>query len=183
LLKSAFIFICFFHIDKSKNICYNINRTLPVSPESPNLKEGAGRAKEGKMVEIINLTPHPCVVLVEDPQGDLEGATGTGPGAEFRRYRVVATIPPSGRVARAAQWEEIVGSVLVKGRRIPVVRMSYGAPQDLPEPEDGVYYFVSVLTAQAAAAHGRQTDDLLFSGKSVRGRDGRIIGLLSFAQL
>jgi hypothetical protein len=132
---------------------------------------------------IINLTPHPCVVLVEDPHGDLEGTTGTGPGAEFRRYRVVATIQPSNRVARAAQREEVVGSLLVEGREIPLVRMTYGAPQDLPEPQDGVYYFVSVLTAQAAAAHGRSTRDLVFAGKTVRDHQGRIIGILSFAQL
>jgi hypothetical protein len=134
-------------------------------------------------MKILNLTPHPCVVLIEDPQGELEGTTGTGPGAVFSRYRKVAEIPPEGRVARASQQEELVGSVPVEGTDIPVVRMSYGEPIDLPEPKDGVFYFVSVLTAQAAAAHGRSTHDLLFSGKSVRNREGRIVGLLSFAQL
>jgi hypothetical protein len=123
------------------------------------------------------------VVLIEDPQGELEGTTGTGPSAVFSRYRKVAEIAPAGPVARAAQKEEVVGSVPVEGTAISVVRMDYGEPQDLPEPEDGVYYFVSVLTAQAATAHGRQTDDLLFSGKSVRNREGRIVGLLSFARL
>jgi hypothetical protein len=133
-------------------------------------------------MKIVNLTPHPCVVLVEDPQGELEGTTGSGPAAVFRRYRVVATIPPSGRVARAAQREEVVGSVHLEGAEVPVVRMSYGEPTDLPEPQPGTFYYVSVLTAQAAAAHGRR-DDLLFSGVAVRGRDGRILGILSFAQL
>ena len=134
-------------------------------------------------MEIRNLTPHPCVVLVEDPSGDLEGTTGTGPSANFSRYRKVAEIAPAGPVARAAQREESVGSVPVDGTDIPVVKMTYGETVDLPEPEDGTMYFVSVLTAQAAAAHGRRTDDLLFSGKSVRNREGRIVGLLSFAQL
>jgi hypothetical protein len=134
-------------------------------------------------MKILTLTPHACVILCEDTQGELEGTTGTGPSAEFTRYRKVAEIPPAGSVARAAQREEVVGSVLVEGTNIPVVRMSYGEPTDLPEPEEGTYYFVSILTAQAAEAHGRRTDDLLFSGKSVRNREGRIIGLLSFAQL
>jgi hypothetical protein len=134
-------------------------------------------------MEIINLTPHPCVVLIEDPQGELEGTTATGTSAVFFRYRKVAEIAPSGKVARAAQREESVGSVAVNGTDIPVVKMTYGETTDLPEPQEGTMYFVSLLTAQAAAAHGRRTDDLLFSGKSVRGRDGRIIGLLSFAQL
>jgi hypothetical protein len=135
------------------------------------------------MTEIKNLTPHPCVVLVPDPQGENEGTTGTGQKAEFLRYRKVAEISPAGPVARAAQREERVGSVPVNGTEIPVVRMSYGEPTDLPEPEDGTFYYVSVLTAQAAAASGRRTDDLLFSGKAVRGRDGRIVGLVSFARL
>jgi hypothetical protein len=129
------------------------------------------------------LTPHPCVVLCEDPQGDIEGTTVTGPSAEFTRYRKVAEIPPSGKVARAAQREEVVGAVPVNGTEIPIARVSYGEPQDLPEPEEGTYCYVSLLTAQAAAAHGRRTDDLLFSGKSVRDRNGRIVGLLSFARL
>jgi hypothetical protein len=134
-------------------------------------------------MKILNLTPHTCVILVEDPQGDLEGTTGTGPGAVFSRYRMVAEIPPSGRVARAVQKEEVVEAVPIEGTEIPVVRMSYGEPTDLPASEEGTYYYVSLLTAQAAAAHGRRTDDLLFSGKSARNREGRIIGLLSFAQL
>jgi len=132
---------------------------------------------------IINLTPHPCVVLVEDPHGELEGTTGTGPSAVFSRYRKVAEIPPAGPVARAVQREEEVGSFPFGGVGVPVVRMTYGEVGDLPEPEQGTFYYVSLLTAQAAAAHGRQTDDLLFGGKSVRNREGRIMGLLSFAQL
>jgi hypothetical protein len=134
-------------------------------------------------MKILNLTPHPCVVLVEDTEGDIEGTTGTGPQAIFTRYRKVAEIAPAGPVARAAQREETGGSVPVEGTDIPVVRITYGEPTDLPEPEPGTFYYVSLLTAQAAAAHGRRTDDLLFSGKSIRDRNGRIIGLLSFARL
>jgi hypothetical protein len=132
---------------------------------------------------IINLTPHPLVVLIEDPEGGIEGTPETGPGAQFKRYRKIAEIPPAGPVARASQREETVKSIPVEGVDIPVVRMSYGEPTDLPAFEEGTYYYVSLLTAQAAAAVGRGTDDLLFSGKSVRNREGRIIGLLSFAQL
>jgi len=142
-----------------------------------------GRGKGGIEMKILNLTPHPLILLMDHPEGEIEGTTGTGPSAVFSRYRKVAEIPPAGPVARAAQREEVVGSVPVEGTEIPVVRMSYGEPQDLPEPEEGTMYFVSVLTAQAAAASGRRTDDLLFSGKSVRNREGRIIGILSFAQL
>jgi len=135
------------------------------------------------MAKIKNLTPHTLVILSPDPEGEIEGTLETGPKATFQKFRKVAEIPPSGVVARAQAREEQVGSVSVEGTEIPVVRMSYGKPTDLPEPEEGTYYYVSLLTAQAARASGRRTDDLLFSGKTVRDRNGRIIGLISFAQL
>ncbi len=134
-------------------------------------------------MKIINLTPHQLTILTEDPQGELEGTVDIGPSARFTRYRKVAEIPPSGHVARAVQREEIVGSVQFNGTKIPIVRISYGEPVGLPEPETDTYYYVSVITAQAAAAHGRSTDDLIFSGKSVRDKNGRIIGILSFARI
>ena len=135
-------------------------------------------------MKIINLTPHVLVLLVEDPEeGEIEGTLEVGPQATFRRFRKVAEIPPAGPVARARQWEEVVGSVPLEGTEIPVLRMKYGEPEGLPEPEEGTYYYVSLLTAQAAQAAGRTTTDLIFSGKSVRDRSGRIIGIISFAQL
>jgi hypothetical protein len=138
---------------------------------------------EDKDIKIINLTPHPLVILIEDEEGEVEGTPDIGPKSEFRRYRVVITIPPAGIIARASQKEESVGSIYINGTEINIVRMNYGEPTDLPEPQDGVYYYVSIVTAQAAAANGRTTEDLLFSGKSIRDRNGRIIGILSFAQL
>lgn len=131
-------------------------------------------------MKIINLTPHSCVILREDPQGDIEGVA---PEGVVRRYRKVAELPPSGRVARARQEEEIAGFILVNDVEVPVVRMTYREPLDLPEPEEGVLYFVSLLTAQAAAATGRRTDDLVFAGKTIRNREGQIIGIISFGQL
>jgi len=149
-------------------------------------------------MQIKNLTPHDLVLLAEDPSGELEGTTGTGPSAEFRRYRKVAVIPPAGPVARAAQREELHGYVHVEaGIEVPVIKVTYGKPylvvgrasdgsdltEPFPEPEEGTMYYVSVLTAQAAAAYGRRTDDLLFAGRSVRDRAGRVIGILNFATL
>ncbi len=132
-------------------------------------------------MKIINLTPHPCVILREDPQGDIEGVEGVG--SEVRRYRKIAELPPSGKVARASQKEEIAGFILVNDVEVPVVRMTYGEPINLPEPKEGVVYFVSLLTAQAAAATGRRTDDLVFAGKTVRSKEGSIIGITSFGKL
>lgn len=134
-------------------------------------------------MEILNLTPHTLVVLSEDHEGEIEGTTDeTGP-AVISRYRVVAEIPPSGTIARASQKEEVVGSIRINGVEIPVVRVTYCEPIGLPQPRLGTFLFVSAITAQAAQAYGRSVDDLIFPGKLVRDPKGRIIGIISFAQL
>ncbi len=132
---------------------------------------------------IVNLTPHSCLILKEDLAGDIEGTTETGPDIKFKKFRPVQEIAPSGTVARASQQEEIIGCLTVAGHKVSLVRLSYGQPEDLPEPKEETKYFVSFLTAQAAQAHLRSVDDLIFPGKLVRDRQGRIIGLVSFARL
>lgn len=151
---------------------------MPVRPDHK-----AGRAKEIEMKKIVNLTSHPVILLCGEAEGSVIGFTGVGKAATEGRFSVVAEIPPAGPVARASQKEKVVGSVPVNGMEIPVVRMSYGEPTDLPAPEAETKYFVSVLTVQAAAASGRPVADLLFPGQTVRNREGQIVGLLSFAQL
>ena len=44
-------------------------------------------------------------------------------------------------------------------------------------------YVVSLLTAQAAKAGGRLTDDLLVVGETVRDADGKIIGCLGLGRI
>mgnify|MGYP003092115823 FL=1 len=59
--------------------------------------------------------------------------------------------------------------------------MKFGATEDLPAPEDGIYYIVSVITANAAKAEGRTTSDLVITADPVRDDSGRIIGCKRFA--
>jgi hypothetical protein len=141
------------------------------------------RAMEKTNLILYNLTPHPIVILAEDPQGKLVGTTGNGPSAEYRRYRIVAKIPPSDSAARVVQENKELGSFQIKGTKIRIFRRSYKDIINLPEPKDGVFYFVSVLTAHVAAQKGRPTHDLLFAGEVVRNRKGKIIGITSFSQL
>lgn len=117
------------------------------------------------MTTILNLTPHPIVLLGEDDT-------------------VLAEFAPAGPVARAAQTDEVVGSLEVAdGMSVDLVRSRYGAPTDLPDPEEEVFCVVSVLTAQAASAHGRSTGDLLITSGPVRDDAGRIVGCRRFALL
>lgn len=117
------------------------------------------------MGNIINLTPHPVVVC--DEAG-----------------KPVVTFQPTGKVARARQIDTKVGELeVVTGFKVDVVSTSYGEPEDLPAPQDGIYYVVSILTAQAAKASGRTIEDLLITSDPVRGPDGKIIGCKKFAHI
>lgn len=114
---------------------------------------------------VINLTPHE--VNLVDNEGN-----------------PVAAFEPTGTIARAAQKDVKVGAVEVApGINVDVVNTTYGEPTDLPQFKEGTYYVVSILTAQAAKAHGRTTSDLLVTSDPVRNDEGRIIGCKRFARL
>ncbi|MDR0398169.1 MAG: hypothetical protein LBH36_03280 [Candidatus Nomurabacteria bacterium] len=106
---------------------------------------------------IINLTPHAVSIIAED---------GT----------VKAAFPSKG-VARATQAQEVVGDL----DGIELVRMSFGSTEDLPAPAADTFYVVSIITANAAAAEGRTTDDLVITADPVRDGEGKIIGCKRFA--
>lgn len=107
--------------------------------------------------KIINLTPHTINICAED-------------GSIIRSYE-------SKGIARAKQTAEVVGNL----DGVELVSMKFGATEDLPAPEDGTYYIVSVITANAAKAEGRTTSDLVITADPVRDAANRIIGCRRFA--
>lgn len=108
------------------------------------------------MTKIINCTPHAINFL--------DGNNS-----------VLATVEPSGVVARAAQTRETVGSV----NGIPVNQCSYGAVTGLPDPQPETIYLVSALTAQAC----RDRNDVFITDDAVRDDSGRIIGCRAIARI
>lgn len=113
-------------------------------------------------MKIINLTPHDITLITDEK----------------------ATVFPSKGIARARQEEAAAGVIeLATGVYAPVVRMAYGEPEDLPQPQNGVRYIVSYITAMAAKAHGRNTDDLLMTADLVRNEEGQITGCKKFSIL
>lgn len=108
------------------------------------------------MKNIINLTPHAVVLFLAD------GTTKT-----FE----------SQGVARAEQ--SVVEAGNINGYRL--VRTSFGAPVDLPAPQDGTFYLVSSILVSAARQSGRTVEDLLLPADAVRDDQGRIIGCRAFA--
>lgn len=109
------------------------------------------------MTEICNLTPH-AVNLVGDDGN------------------VIRTYEPIG-LARAEQMSVVCGTL----DGIELVKTVFGKVEGLPDYQEGVFYIVSAITANAAKAEGRITADLLIVSDAVRNDQGQIIGCRRFA--
>lgn len=99
-------------------------------------------------VEIINLTPRNVTLLLE---------------------KETITVIASGKTARAAVKRDPIGTL---NGNIPVHRVSFGAPVDLPDAESGKAYIVSEITARSAP----DRHDLYCPDELVRDDEGYIIG-------
>ena len=102
----------------------------------------------------VNLTPHTLTVLGDDGN-------------------VITDIPPSGDVARVDVQRTQTGTVA----GIPVYDSVFGNVQDLPAPQDGVFYVVSGMVRSAV-----DRDDVLSPGALVRDDDGRPVGCKGFTR-
>lgn len=131
---------------------------------------------------LVNLTPHAAVLLVEDHRGQVIGMLGYGRDAVKRCFRSVAELPSQG-VARVRAVTIIVGEVKVKDENFPITKTSFDKPENLPMPDGKTLFVVSLITAQAAKAAKRTTEDLLVVGETVRDADGRILGCVSLGRL
>lgn len=108
--------------------------------------------------DIINLTPHDITVRLED-------------GTE-------KTFPASGETARVEVNNKSRGNL----DGIEVVAQEYGEIQGLPEPQDGVYYLVSLVVRQAAVEQGRSdclSPDTSPAG-AIRNEKGMIVAVRRF---
>jgi len=106
---------------------------------------------------LINLTPHEITLV---------GSEG----------EVIASLPPSGTVARCKEVVETIGHLTINGKEFPLIVKRLGEVENLPEPQEGTRFIVSLAVAKAA-----KRDDLLVPGQAVRDEKGRIIGTAAFA--
>lgn len=81
-----------------------------------------------KHTHIVNLTPHDVVLRTD------WGET---------------TFPKSGKVARVTETKTNRQPIYIDGLAVPFVKTSLTEVIDLPEPEEGTIYLVSLLVAQA----------------------------------
>lgn len=113
---------------------------------------------------IVNLTPHAINIYSQDtPQVASEAELAAG---------LIATIPPSGQVARLATAD--LGNdptVDVDGVPIDVGLVQYGTLDGLPKRQEGVWFVVSLVCALAS-----RRADLLMSDAQVRNEANTVVG-------
>lgn len=92
----------------------------------------------------VNLTPH--AVNLQFPNGDTVPLLSAGE-ARVTTFSTPHPLPDAGG--------------------FPVETLSFGPITGLPDPQEGIIYIVSMMTAQAAAATGRFAD-IVSPGKLLR---------------
>lgn len=110
-----------------------------------------------KNITLVNKTPHPITLVLED-------------GAKITLEPVLPTPRVSSSSVKTASYTitDGEGTEHVITREAP----TFGEIVDLPEPEEGVIYVVSMLVA--ARAKGRT--DLVSPGRQLRNEAGQVIG-------
>lgn len=108
-------------------------------------------------IKLVNKTPHPVTLVLED-------------GARISLEPVLPTPRVSSSSVKTASYTitDGEGTEHVITREAP----TFGEIVDLPEPEEGVIYVVSMLVAARAA----NRIDLVSPGRQIRNDAGQVIG-------
>lgn len=107
-------------------------------------------------MDIVNLTPHDVVVVVD---GKLKTFM-----SEAEAY---------GGLPRVQEKKRLLGHI----NNIPIVQIAYGEVENLPAPRDGFLYIVSTLVRERSL----NRRDLVSPTGFVRDGNGRIVGCAEFA--
>lgn len=106
------------------------------------------------MTKIINLTPHDVTIFDDDGKTKL------------------ATIPPSGDVARVSMTRQQTGVVKFSGMIVPVFVSTAGEVTGLPDAQDGAIFLVSALVRLAL----KDRRDVFSPGELIRDDNGQPVG-------
>lgn len=128
-------------------------------------------------MEIINATPHE--ILVVGLTGVIQDQKTKQFTANSSKIEVVTKYEKSGMLPRVQMSDVKVGET---PEGAPIHTVKYGAIENLPEEQEGIYYIVSGLVASAGVRLGRK--DLMAPGGLVRDVDNssNVLGCL-FLQL
>ena len=109
-------------------------------------------------MQIKNLTPHEIVLFVGEEK---------------------ITIAPEGIIPRCSVEQQQITEITIDGKKIPIMKTSFGQVENLPEEKEGVFLIVSRAVAEACP----DRNDLLIPNDAVRDENGRIIGCRSLARI
>jgi hypothetical protein len=136
-------------------------------------------------MNLVNCTPHDVRIVRAAPSWSV-GWTRTVPPSGPVTTRQVWLIRPSGTVTRVEELTELVGHTRTappvvdeEEWRCPVMAVTYGAVQDLPDEVDGTVYIVARMVAEALP----ERRDLVFPLFPVRDADGRVTGCEALGQV
>lgn len=110
-------------------------------------------------VNLVNLTPHEISIANEAGE-------------------IIATIPPSGQVARITTCQAVAEKINLPHGEVEVVATVFGQPEGIPQAEIGTRYVVSSLVAQASNRQDLIAPDT--GPTAVRDGNGRIIAVRRF---
>lgn len=123
-------------------------------------------------MEIVNCTPHAVQIL--DPTC-CEFSFLTRSFQLTGEQKIMREIPPSGICPRCKQDEHEIDPI----DGIPVIGVTFGEIEGLPEEKEGTFLIVSAIVATAGRKQGRK--DLLIPSRLVRNYEGKIMGCLALA--
>ena len=109
-------------------------------------------------MKVINLTPH--TINICDESGN-----------------VVKSYPPTGNARVNTEFRDLLP---IDG--VPAKSVSYSETTGLPPAEEGVFYLVSMVVAQANPGRADLLCPNTAPGEVVRDAGGQIVGVKSFAR-
>ena len=106
-----------------------------------------------KKITLVNKTPHPVTLVLDDAK---------------------ITLDPVLPIPRVSSHNVVTANYVITDENGTITREApeFGEVIDLPEPQEGVVYIVSMLVA--ARANGRT--DLVSPGRQLRNEAGQVIG-------
>ena len=113
------------------------------------------------MSKLVNLTPHDCNIYRETDDA------------------LLLSVPASGKLARCTEEVHEHYPISVEGIEVATGSKTFGEIENLPEPDDANFYFVSAVVATAAWEQGRT--DVVCPLKAKRDEQGHIVGTYGLA--
>ncbi len=131
-------------------------------------------------MRLVNFTGRALPILVEDPDGPLEGAVWGSAVVRQSRFRLLCTLSSVNTVSLAAEEKRRVVLAGTQLGDVEIAEVRLGQAIGLPDQVAHVLLIVPSLVAMAYRARAR--DDLLVIHERVRDSAGRELGVLSFGK-